>query len=256
MMHSGLTAILDEKQKEIERLRQSGPQIGTMPGTPPPRDFRAAVSGSRRVNLIAEIKFASPSAGVLRDRGNPGAIARAYEEAGAAAISLVTDRKFFGGSLSDLPAVRASVNLPVLRKDFLIDEIQVRQSLAWGADAVLLIARILEKERLRGLLRLCRDLGMDALTEVHDEADLEKAVSCGADLIGINNRDLDTFGIDLSATTNLAPKVPRDCVVVSESGIRSRADIDLLRQAGVQAVLVGTALMRSGDMGKAVRDLA
>jgi len=255
-MHSKLTAILAEKEKQIERLRRSGPPIGTMTEIPSPRDFRAAVSRPGRVNLIAEIKFASPSEGMLRERTDPGAIAYAYEEAGAAALSLVTDRKFFGGSLSDLPAVRASVSLPVLRKDFLMDEIQVRQSFAWGADAVLLIARVLERPRLCGLMRLCRDLGMDALIEIHDEADLEKAVSCGAEMIGINNRDLDTFDIDLSTTLNLAPKVPRDCVVVSESGIRTRADIDLLRQAGIQAVLVGTALMRSGDMGKAVRDLS
>jgi len=195
-MHSRLKEILAEKRKEVDRLKKRG--ISPLRGDDvlPARDFRGAISVPDEIGLIAEIKFASPSAGIIRKKIDPLTIGRMYEEAGAAAISLLTDKKFFQGDLDHLPPLKRAISLPILRKDFIIDEIQVKESSLWGADAILLIARILSGQQLKKLLHTCQELGLAALTEVHDKDDLQKAIECGAEIIGINNRDLDTFKVD------------------------------------------------------------
>jgi len=255
-MNSRLTEILAEKRKEVVRLKKRGVATNGCNDLPPIRNFKDAISRLDRINLIAEIKFASPSTGVIRERLDPLTIGQMYEEAGAAAISLLTDTTFFRGDLDHLLRLKGSISLPLLRKDFIIDEIQVRESFLYGADAILLIAHILSRQKLKGLLSMCQSLGMAALTEVHDRNDLEKAVDCKADIIGINNRDLDTFGVDLATTLGLAPLVPGGHIIVSESGINKRDDVRVLKEAGVQAVLVGTALMKSKDIKKKTKGLA
>ena len=251
-MHSLLKEIVAEKEKEVAELKKGPAPFSRPADWTARRNFSQAISRPGRINLIAEIKFASPSAGGIREKSDPAAIARTYEQAGAAAISLLTDQKFFGGDLAFLPPVKKAVQLPVLRKDFILDEIQVEQSLAAGADAILLIARILPQKKLRDLLRMAQEAGLDALTEIHDRVDLEKALNCGAGIIGINNRNLDNFRISLQNTLDLAPHIPRECIKVSESGIHDPEDIQFLRAGGIQAVLIGTAIMKSGEiLGKA-----
>lgn len=254
-MHSQLIEILAHKQKEIATLKNRGPWADTRYEPPPLRDFRGALRMHERISVIAEIKFASPSAGPIREKTDPVSIGRIYEGAGAAAISLLTDERFFKGNVRDLPQLKKSVSLPILRKDFILDPCQVSESFSHGADAILLIARILSKTQLKELICMTRELGMAALTEVHDAADIEKAIAAGADIIGINNRDLDTFNVDLGTTLELAPLVPQDCVAVSESGVSSDEDIRLLKKVGVDAVLVGTHLMGSPNLREATAAL-
>jgi len=254
-MKAGLSEILSEKRIEVDTLKRLGLPHKRDHRDFSVRDFKAAVCRPNTLSLIAEIKFASPSAGVIRTNVEPLAIGRMYEEAGAAAISLLTDKKFFGGSLHLLPQLKKAVSLPILRKDFILEEIQIRESYLWGADAVLLIARILSGPQLEELLHICRDLGLGAVTEIHDRSDLEKALACGAGLVGINNRDLDTFEVDLNTTIELAPLVPAGHVIMTESGIQTGKHIRLLRERGVKAALVGTAIMRSADIGAKVREL-
>ncbi len=213
------------------------------------RDFKAAISKPQQINLIAEIKFASPSAGFIREKADPVVIGRIYEEAGAAAISLLTDQRFFKGDLAQLPHLKKAVSLPILRKDFIIDAIQVWEAFLYGADAILLIARILSQQQLTDYITLCRELGMAPLTEIHSKIDLEKAVASGAEIIGINNRDLDSFTVDMNTTFELAPLIPSYCVGVSESGINGEDDITALKTTDIHAVLVGSSLMRSKDLG-------
>jgi indole-3-glycerol phosphate synthase len=254
-MHNRLKEILDHKRNEVEDLRKRGLPERRDNALPPPRDFKAAISTPGRIHLIAEIKFASPSAGVIHESVDPCTIGRVYEEAGVAAISLLTDNRFFGGSLEELPRLKKAVFLPILRKDFIIDAIQVRESFLYGADAILLIARILSREQLNELLALSKEIGLSPLTEVHDLHDLEKAVDCGAEIIGINNRNLDTFEVDLQTTLDLAPRVPGNCVMVSESGIGRPGDIRRLGKTGIHAFLVGTSIMKSSDRTGTIRDL-
>ena len=253
-MHRKLKEIIEEKNKEVAELKRDGiiPPEGDIPSL---RDFNGAISWPGRINLIAEIKFASPSAGTIREKTDPMAIGRIYEGAGASAISLLTDRKFFKGDIAYLPIVRRSVSLPVLRKDFIIDEFQVKETALYGADAVLLIARVLFKEQLKDLIAACRAHGPVPLTEVHDEEDIDKALDCGADFIGINNRDLDTFEIDINNTFRLAPLIPESCIIVSESGINNARDVQALKGTRINAVLVGSALMKSDDMSKNTAEL-
>ena len=220
-----------------------------------PRNFREGIRGKDGAAVIAEIKFASPSAGVIRGQTDIAPIGRIYEECGAGAISLITDKTFFGGDLSWLPLLKKAVDLPVLRKDFIIDELQILESVARGADAVLLIARILTPDRLSSLLSLCGERGLSALTEVHDREDLQKALDCGADIIGINNRDLDTFHVDPETTRTLAPFVPDHCLLVSESGIRHAGSIRSLSGLRINAFLVGSALMASRSISRTLREL-
>jgi indole-3-glycerol phosphate synthase len=253
-IHQRLAEILTEKKNEVARLTKSMP--AEIDGhIPPIRDFKAAISAPQQINLIAEIKFASPSAGRIRPKSDPVLIGRIYEEAGVAAISLLTDKRFFQGDLNHLPRLKRAIALPILRKDFIIDEVQVRQASIYGADAILLIARILSQAQLAELISACRELGMDPLTEVHDRDDLEKAIESKAEIIGINNRDLDTFTVDIKTTFELAPLVPDDRVVISESGLAKKADILSLKDTRVQAVLVGSALMKDQDLAGKTTEL-
>ncbi len=219
------------------------------------RDFRAALQ-DRMPAIIAEIKKASPSKGLLAEDFDPARTARAYEAGGAAALSVLTDEKHFRGSLADLEAARAAVALPALRKDFTIDELHVLEAAAHGADAILLIAAALTEAEMRRFRELAAAFGMAALVEVHNERELEAAVASGAGIIGVNNRNLHTFEVTLETSLRLAEKIPDGAVRVSESGIRSAADIGTLRQAGYQAFLVGEHLMKSADPARALRALA
>lgn len=254
-MHSRLIEILDEKQREVERLKKNGLPIENQAEGFEIRDFKSAISAPGRTSLIAEIKFASPSAGVIREKSDPLAIGKMYEEAGAAAISLLTDEKFFGGHLKNLPLLKKEVPLPILRKDFIIDEIQIKESLLFGADAILLIVRILTKQQFKELLSAADESGLAVLTEIHDRGDLETAVDCGAEIIGINNRDLDTFEVNIKTTLELSPLIPGDRVIVSESGIFSGEDVARVKKNGFQAVLVGTSIMKSDDPVGKIREL-
>jgi len=222
--------------------------------SPPPRNFRESLA-QPGIGVIAEIKQRSPSAGVLREMVNPAEIARRYQIFGARAISVVTDRRFFGGEPEFLPAVRAAVSIPVLRKDFLIDEYQVYESRALGADAVLLIVSALAGTALRKLIALTAALAMPALVEVHTEAEVDQALEADAELIGINNRDLATFQVDLGTTERLRPRIPRGVFVVSESGIETPGDVVRVCRAGADAILVGTALMAHRDPAAHLRAL-
>jgi len=255
-VHANLAEILAEKRKEVDILKNRNWSTHGGNNVPPIRDFKGVISVPDKISLIAEIKFASPSAGIICKKTDPVTIGKIYEKAGAAAISLLTDKKFFGGDLNHLSRLKKAISLPVLRKDFIIDEVQVRESFLGGADATLLIARILSHRQLKDLRDICHDLGMAALVEVHDRQDIEKAVACGADIVGINNRDLNTFNVSLETTLKLAPLVPEGYIIVSESGVKNKGDLQLLKQAGIQAVLVGTSLMKSKDIGKKTRELA
>jgi indole-3-glycerol phosphate synthase len=254
-MPNRMQEILTHKLSEVGELRKRGLPTHRGDDLPPLRDFRAAKSTPGRIRLIAEIKFASPSAGVIRKHEDPCAIGLVYEEAGAAAISFLTDSRFFGGSLEELPRLKRTVSLPILRKDFIIDPIQVKESLLYGADAILLIARILSREKLKQLLALSEELGLTPLTEVHDPQDLDKAVDCGAEVIGINNRNLDTFEVHLQTTIDLVPRIPKKRLIVSESGIANPADMQWLRRIGIHAALVGTSIMKSRDMASKLKKL-
>jgi indole-3-glycerol phosphate synthase len=221
----------------------------------PALDFRAALEAGDDVQVIAEVKKASPSAGILRADFDPVALARTYERHGAACVSVLTDGPSFQGDLSHLEQVRSAVSLPLLRKDFLIDRYQLLEARVAGADAVLLIAEILDDTALARLLREAADLGMQALVELYDRANLPRVLDSGARLIGINNRDLRTFATRLEHTLELAAAMPADVCLVSESGIRTRADLDLLKAYGVRAVLVGETLMRAADVGQKLDEL-
>jgi indole-3-glycerol phosphate synthase len=246
-MHQKLIEIIEEKKNEVAILKRDGiiPPDMEISGL---RDFKGAISKPGRINLIAEIKFASPSAGSIREKTDPASIGRIYEASGASAISLLTDRMFFQGDINNLPLLKRAISLPILRKDFIIDEIQLEEATLYGADAALLIARILTVEQLRDLIAACRALGPVPLTEIHDMVDLDKAIECGADIIGINNRDLDTFEIDIRNTFKLAPLTPEGCIIVGESGIEEEEDVRALKGTGVNAVLVGSALMKNDDI--------
>jgi indole-3-glycerol phosphate synthase len=254
-MHAKLAEILEEKKREVKRLKKGRLALPEEHFSGSIRNFKRALASNDGIDLIAEIKFGSPSAGIIRETSDPLAIGRAYEKAGAAAISLLTDRTFFKGNLKNLPVLKQAVSLPILRKDFIVDEIQITESARFGADAVLLIARLLSVGQLKSLLDASREYGIEALTEIHDKMDLEKALKCDAQIIGINNRDLDTFEINTNTTLELAPLIPADRVVVSESGIHSNKDILALKGLNIQAVLVGSALMGADDPGKKAMEL-
>jgi indole-3-glycerol phosphate synthase len=246
---SVLERIVAIKRDEVALLRPRAAELrAAARDAAPPLRFRAALDHPSRVRLLAEVKRRSPSAGEIRPGADPAEIAREYEAAGAAALSILTDREHFGGSLEALRAVRAAVGLPLLRKDFVIASEQVWEARAAGADAVLLIVRILAQEKLAELHELASGLGMDVLVEVHTEAELERALGIGALLVGVNNRDLSTFTTDLELSLRLAEAVPPAATLVAESGIRTAADVERLGGAGVDAVLVGESLMRQPDV--------
>jgi indole-3-glycerol phosphate synthase len=237
------------RRGDLERLAASRCE-----GNKDYRDFRHALT-ARPPAIIGEIKRASPSKGVLADRFDPASIARIYSNGGAAALSVLTDRQFFQGSLGDLEAARAAVSLPVLRKDFTLDEFHVIEAAAHGADAILLIAALLEEKEMRRLRELAAQYRMAALVEVHDAIELGTALDSGAAIVGVNNRDLHTFEVTLDTSLKLAQKIPANVVKVSESGIHSHADVARLAGAGFQAFLVGEHLMKSADPAAALKEL-
>jgi indole-3-glycerol phosphate synthase len=253
-----LDRIMETKWAEVAAARAAVPDADLarrVADLPPARDFTAAVGRAGTVNVIAEVKKASPSAGVIRADFDPVAIASAYAAHGAAAISVLTDVDYFQGSLAYLTAVRQAVPVPVLRKDFVLDRYQLLEARAAGADAALLIAECLPEDRLAALQRDATALGLHTLVELHDAEELPRVLDCGATVIGINNRDLRTFTTRLEHTLDLLAKIPADRVVVSESGIRTHADLQRLGAAGAKAVLVGESLMRSPDIGAALDEL-
>jgi indole-3-glycerol phosphate synthase len=257
-MSTILDRIVDTKRDEVARAKAAVPEAAlrrSLANAPPVRDFLAALSAGPPIRLIAEVKKASPSKGVIRADFDPVAIARVYQEHGASCISVLTDEQYFQGSLEYLRQVRAAVDLPVLRKDFVIDPYQVLEARAAGADAVLLIAECLDDELLERLHVAIVELGMTPLVELYEPANLARVLRVGVRLVGINNRDLRTFRTDLEHTMRLRQQIPPDRVVVGESGIRNRQDVERLEAAGVQAMLVGETLMASSDVGGAVDEL-
>ena len=253
-----LDEIVTNKRTEIQHRQQRislaefRTRAESVPGT---LSFADALVGEK-VALIAEINRASPSRGELNGQADSPRLAQTYAANGAAAISVLTDKKYFGGSLNDLKSVRVAVQVPILRKDFIVDEYQVYESRALQADAILLIVRVLADAQLRDYLTLAESLGMGALVEIHDEADLERALAAHARVIGINNRNLADFTVDLATTERLAREIPVEKIVVAESGVFTRADVERAVRAGARAVLVGEALMRAPDVGEKVQELA
>jgi indole-3-glycerol phosphate synthase len=253
--------ILDEILAQT-RQRLSSAEERVPPGkleeqlvdAPPVRDFAAAL-GQPGLACIAEFKRRSPSKGWINRDADPPMVASAYQAAGAAAISVLTDGPFFGGSLDDLRRVRAVVGIPILRKDFIIDPYQVAEARAAGADALLLIVSALPQEDLVGLLAEVRRLGMQALVETHDRHEVECALAAGARIIGVNHRDLRTFAVDMTLASRMRSLLPSDRLLVAESGIRSAADVHRMQEAGIDAILVGTSLMCDPDPGLALRRL-
>lgn len=245
-----LDTIVATKKNEVELLRKRGihlPDAYKETQIAGPRGFRNALVQFDGVSVIAEVKKASPSKGVICADFNPVEIAKNYQKNNAQAVSVLTDVDYFQGSLLYLLQVRETINLPVLRKDFIIDELQIKEAQLHGADAILLIAAILDKNQLQEYRHLAAELGMDALVEVHDEVETEKAVEAGSDLIGVNNRNLKDFSMDLETTFRLKKMIPDDIPVVSESGLKTADDFKRLRDEGITAALVGESLMRAGS---------
>jgi len=252
-----LDKIIAQKREEVEQRKK----VATITylqqriaRQKPALDLALALKGDH-IRLIAEVKQASPSRGMLSPNFNPIELARTYAEGGAAAISVLTEANYFMGSIEHLAAIKEVVGLPLLRKDFIFDLYQVYESRAYGADALLLIASILSQEQLKKLVSLSHSLGLRCLVEVHNEGEVERAVLSEAEIIGINNRDLNTLSIDINMTRRLRPLIPQERIVVSESGIKSKRDIEKLGKWGVDAVLVGEALVTAGDVLAKMKEL-
>jgi len=251
-----LAAILSNKRKEAEAIEGKKSELRKQALLRNDfRGFRSNLFKPGLVTVIAECKAASPTAGTIVEKYDPVAQARLYEQGGAGAVSVLTDQEYFKGCLEDMRKVRSEVALPVLRKDFILTEAQVYESVASGADAFLLIVAALTDEDLKRLYELGRTLQSDVLVEVHDLAEMDRALEIDADIIGINNRNLHTFEVDLKTTAELAQEIPSDCLGISESGIRSREDVKAVVAEGIHCVLVGETLMRDGDPVNALRDL-
>lgn len=247
-----LREIIEHKRKEIEERKK-------IP-LPPPffpsrRDFKGALLSAEGVAIIGELKRRSPSKGILRERFEPCSLAKKMEEGGASALSVLTDERFFGGSLSFLPLLKQHVNLPLLMKDFLIDEFQIEEAHVYGADAVLLIARILTPQEMERFLKLCKERGIQPLVEIHSEEDWEKIKDLPLEMVGINSRDLETFQVDVERVLKLRELIPQDKLVIAESGIKGRKEIERLRERGIKAVLIGEALMRAPDIRAKLEEL-
>jgi len=249
-----LDTIVAQKKQEVARLKAEGVSRPDLQ-VDPPRGFMEALTQSVEIAVIAEVKKASPSKGIISPDFNPTAIASSYENGGAEAVSVLTDEKFFQGSLDYIPLVRQAVKLPVLRKDFIIHELQIEEASNYGADAILLIGAILDQNQVRDYLQMSTELGMDVLVEVHDEEELEKSLVAGSKLIGINNRDLRDFTVDLKTTIRLRRDIPDSIPVVSESGIKTHDDMKILEDHSIAAALIGETLMRSGDREAVLREL-
>ena len=254
-----LDDIIRDKKKEIEHLKKRVPlgllkkKSGAVSGRK--NNFLKALTSGKGLRIIAEIKKRSPSRGLFRRDFNAVKIARAYEQAGAAALSILTDKKYFGGSSDILKQVRKVSRLPILRKDFIVDDYQIHESILIGADAILLIARVLSGRKLNRFYSLAKHLRLEVIFEVHDAADLKKVLPLRPRIIGINNRDLATFETDLNNTRRLAGKIPARCVIISESGIADANDLAVLKEQGVAAVLVGETFMKEKDPGRALKRL-
>jgi indole-3-glycerol phosphate synthase len=253
-----LDRIVDARRQSVAHRKRVLPdvalKIAVEKKAPPPRDFAAALSRAG-LNVIAELKKASPSRGMLRDEYAPSALAAGLEKAGAAALSVLTEEDFFSGSLADLKDAGKVTKIPILRKDFIVDPWQVWETRAAGADSFLLIAAILSDAALNELLELGRSLGMEPLVEVHSRAELDRTVASGARIIGVNNRDLHNFEVHLETSLELIEGIPEHCIAVSESGLRTHADLDRLRSAGFDAFLIGEHLMKDAEPGMVLRAL-
>lgn len=253
-----LDAIVERKRESLETQKNRvgvdalKRKIGDIGDT---RGFHAAIRDREGVSVIAEIKAKSPSIGVISEFFEPGAVATAYQEGGACALSVLTEEDHFGGCLDYLVSARKRVSIPILRKDFIFDPYQLYEARAVGADAVLLICAILDKALLSGLMEKAHDIGLDCLVEVHTAKERDEALSAGATLLGINNRNLKTFVTDLAVTEDLMADMPKDVTVVSASGVSSGDDVRRLSRTGVKGVLVGESLMRSGDVGEKLSEL-
>lgn len=249
-----LDTIVAHKREEVALLKRQGIDEPEGP-VALPRGFARAITDYPGVAIIAEAKKASPSKGVIRPDFDPVAIARQYQAGGAQALSVLTDERFFQGSLRYLAQVRAAVTLPVLRKEFIIDPLQITEASRHGADAILLIVAILDIVQLRDFRQQAEELGMDVLVEIHDETEAEQAIAAGSRLIGVNNRDLRDFSVDLATTFRLRRVIPAAIPLVSESGIRDQRDMQRLAEHGIAAALVGETLMRADDQAQALREL-
>jgi indole-3-glycerol phosphate synthase len=257
MNNTILDKILATKKREVEQQKESvklADLLDCIARRKAPLAFAPALKGDD-IKMIAEVKKASPSRGVMRPYFDPMALAKTYAESGVAAISVLTDAEYFQGSGEHLAAIRETVKLPLLRKDFIYDEYQIYESAAYGADAVLLIAAILKPKRLSHLLTLSRSLGLGCLVEIHNENELDPALDSGAEIIGVNNRDLKTFKVDINTTQRILPLIPEDKTVVSESGINNRDDVRRLRRWRVDAVLIGEALVTSKNIPAKIKEL-
>ena len=253
-----LDEIVANKRTELVETKRAAPLAelkARAASMEPSRGFREALAGEGEIRLIAEVKKASPSKGVIREDFDPVKIAGTYEESGASCLSVLTEMKFFQGRLGYLDDIRKDVGLPLLRKDFIIDEYQIYETRTAGADALLLIVACLGHHQLEDYLGLAGRLGLDVLIEAHTYKELDRVLLTGARLVGINNRDLATFKVDLRTTLELLKDIPDDCIVVSESGIKTREDVLMLQKAGVDVILVGESLMREKDIGKKVKEL-
>jgi indole-3-glycerol phosphate synthase len=253
-----LDKIVSTKRSEIEAAKAARPEAelrAALADAPPVRDFFAPLAADGPIKLVAEVKKASPSAGMIRADFDPVAIAKIYEAHGAACISVLTDEPYFLGRLEYLSQIRAAVDLPLLRKDFILDTYQLVEARAAGADAVLLIAECLDDCNLRKLFNAACELGLTPLVELYEPSNLPRVLAAGATLVGVNNRNLHTFEVDLEHTIRLRAEVPDECVLVGESGIKTHADVERLETAGVDAILVGESLCREPDIGAAVDQL-
>lgn len=252
-----LNKIIEEKKREIKSSKSSASLKELRKraaGMAENREFKKSLTNDS-INIIAEIKKASPLKGVLREDFNPVEIAKIYQDNGATAISVLTDKTFFQGDIQYLKQIRDKVSLPLLRKDFIIDEYQLYEAKAFGADAALLIAAVLDRNQLSEYLDLSKEIGLENLVEIHSFKDMEKAMYCEAEILGINNRDLQTFEVSLKTTFDIAKEIPEDKIIVSESGINSHDDIVELKNSGVDAFLIGEALMKEKDIAKKLKEL-
>jgi len=252
-----LNEILAFKKQEVEQRKKCFP-IKCLENSKIPqiRDFKSSLCKQEDLAVIAEIKRKSPTRGMIKKDFDPVEIAKIYDKNGAAAVSVLTDEKYFDGHCSYLTAVKKLIYLPVLRKDFIVDEYQIRESRYWGADAILLIVRLLESKQLTRYIAIAREVGLSCLVEVHSEGEIKTAIDSGAEIIGINNRNLDTLKVDINTSLDLMKWIGKDQVAVAESGIQSRSDMIKIESAGFDAVLIGESFMRSKNIGGKLRELS